>query len=180
MTTSSMEGRPRPFFDVEPAGLSQYMEGPDALPTEQAPGTTFQAGPGRGGSLCRRGRDCACRWRRPARARCAGPHPPARPDPPRLPALPLRPEAAAWGFNVAEARAGRYPGLRPDEFREALDRQGEHYAALKALMKEKDPGRWSGMADLLRQPELLIKTGGSPLAAGRWHPSGWGRSPAIP
>ena len=89
-------------------------------------------------------------------------------------------EAAAWGFNVAEARAGRYPGLRPDEFREALDRHGEHFASLKALMKEKDPGRWSGMADLLRQPELLIKTGGSPLAADRWHPSGWGRSPAIP
>src|SRR5712692_6618894 len=27
-------------------------------------------------------------------------------------------EAAAWGFNVAQARSGRYAGLRPDEFRE--------------------------------------------------------------
>src|SRR2546428_7351130 len=33
-------------------------------------------------------------------------------------------EAAAWGFNVAEARAGPYPGLREAEFREALDRLG--------------------------------------------------------
>jgi len=89
-------------------------------------------------------------------------------------------EAAAWGFNVLEARAGRYPGLRPDEFREALDRQGEHYAALKALMKAKDPGGWTRMADLLRQPDLLVKTGGSRPPADRWHLSGWGRSPAIP
>jgi len=89
-------------------------------------------------------------------------------------------EAAAWGFNVAEARAGRYPGLRPDEFREALDRQGEHYAALKALMKEKDPGGWNRIAGLLRQPALLVKTAGSRPSGDRSRPSGWGQSPASP
>ena len=89
-------------------------------------------------------------------------------------------EAAAWGFNVAEARAGRYPGLRPDEFREALDRQGEHYAALKALIKEKDPGRWGRIAELLRQPVLFVKTDGSRLSGGRWRLSDWGQSPATP
>ncbi len=89
-------------------------------------------------------------------------------------------EAAAWGFNVAEARAGCYPGLRPGEFREVLDRQGEHYAALKALMKQKDPGRWSRMADLLRRPDRLVTTGGSRLSADRWRLFDWGRSPATP
>jgi len=67
-------------------------------------------------------------------------------------------EAAAWGFNVAEARAGQYPGLREDEFREALDRLGEHYAALRALLKDAEPDRWSRISDLLRQPDRLIET----------------------
>lgn len=89
-------------------------------------------------------------------------------------------EAAAWGFNVAEARAGRYPGLRPDEFREALDRYGEHYAALKALMKKKDPERWGRVAELLLQPEALITTAGSPPSRGPGRLSGLGQSPAIP
>src|SRR2546425_1113025 len=67
-------------------------------------------------------------------------------------------EAAAWGFNVAEARAGQYPGLREDEFREALDRLGEHYAALRALLKDTDPKRWGRLSDLLSRPERLIET----------------------
>ena len=89
-------------------------------------------------------------------------------------------EAAAWGYNVAEARAGRYPGLRPDEFREALDRQGEHYAALKGLLKEKDPATWGRIAELLRDPGLLITNDGSPLSGDRWRLFGSDRSPAIP
>jgi len=75
-------------------------------------------------------------------------------------------EAAAWGFNVAEARAGRYPGLRADEFREALDRLGEHYATLRALLKDADPERWSRIAELLRRPETLLTPAGAPPAAG--------------
>jgi hypothetical protein len=75
-------------------------------------------------------------------------------------------EAAAWGFNVAEARAGRYPGLRADEFREALDRLGEHYAALRALLKDADPERWSRISELLRRPESLLTPTGAPPAAG--------------
>jgi len=73
-------------------------------------------------------------------------------------------EAAAWGFNVAEARAGRYPGLREDEFREALDRLGEHYSALRALLRDSDPERWSRISELLRRPEDLLTTAGSPPA----------------
>jgi len=75
-------------------------------------------------------------------------------------------EAAAWGFNVAEARAGRYPGLRADEFREALDRLGEHYATLRALLKDADPERWSRISELLRRPENLLTPAGAPPAAG--------------
>ena len=89
-------------------------------------------------------------------------------------------EAAAWGFNVAEARAGRYPGLRPDEFREALDRYGEHYAALKAIMKKQDPERWLLVADLLLEPAALITTDGSPHSGGPGRLSALGRSSAIP
>ena len=89
-------------------------------------------------------------------------------------------EAAAWGFNVAEARAGRYAGLRPDEFREALDRYGEHYAALKALLRKKDPERWRAVAGLLLQPDALIMTAGSPPPASPARPSGSGQSPATP
>jgi len=40
-------------------------------------------------------------------------------------------EAAAWGWSVAQARAGRYPGLRESEFREALDRLGDHLRAMR-------------------------------------------------
>jgi hypothetical protein len=40
-------------------------------------------------------------------------------------------EAAAWGWSVEQARAGRYPGLRETEFREALDRYGDHLRALR-------------------------------------------------
>lgn len=89
-------------------------------------------------------------------------------------------EAAAWGFNVAEARADRYAGLRPDEFREALDRYGEHYAALKALLKQKDPERWRAVAGFLVQPDALITTAGSPPSKGPARPSGPGQSPATP
>ena len=67
-------------------------------------------------------------------------------------------EAAAWGFNVAEARAGQYPGLREDEFREALDRLGEHYTALRAILKDADPERWNRVSELLRRPDRLIET----------------------
>ena len=65
-------------------------------------------------------------------------------------------EAAAWGFNVSEARASRYPGLRADEFREALDRYGEHYAALRTLMRGIRPGVWVRFSDLLRSPDQFI------------------------
>jgi len=40
-------------------------------------------------------------------------------------------EAAAWGWSVEQARAGRYDGLRESEFREALDRYGDHLRALR-------------------------------------------------
>jgi hypothetical protein len=110
-------------------------------------------------------------------------------------------EAAAWGFNVAEARAGRYPGLRPDEFREALDHYGAHYEALRDLLKETSGERWRAFSDLLSrpaelvtsdsaQPRLLTGAGRarSPLATmigtrpseGPGRPSGSGPSPAIP
>ena len=89
-------------------------------------------------------------------------------------------EAAAWGFNVAEARAGRYTGLRPDEFREALDRYGEHYAALKALLKRQEPERWRRIAVLMLQPDALFPTAGSPPPASLSRPSGLGQSSATP
>ncbi len=69
-------------------------------------------------------------------------------------------EAAAWGFNVAEARRGRYDGLREDEFREALDRYGEHYRALRALTRDADPAVWRSFSDLLRAPAELVTTAG--------------------
>ena len=67
-------------------------------------------------------------------------------------------EAAAWGFNVAEARARRYPGLRPSEFREALDRYGEHYAALRHLALKQYPDLWSGFSERLKKPSSFLKT----------------------
>jgi hypothetical protein len=42
-------------------------------------------------------------------------------------------EAAAWGYTVARARAGSYPGLSEREFREALDRYGDHARALRQM-----------------------------------------------
>ena len=69
-------------------------------------------------------------------------------------------EAAAWGFNIAEARRGRYDGLREDEFREALDRYGEHYRALRALTRDADPAVWRSFSDLLRAPVELVRTAG--------------------
>jgi hypothetical protein len=42
-------------------------------------------------------------------------------------------EAAAWGYTVARARAGAYPGLSESEFREALDRYGDHARALRQM-----------------------------------------------
>ncbi len=89
-------------------------------------------------------------------------------------------EAAAWGFNVAEARAGRYPGLRPDDFREALDRYGEHYAALRSLTRDSRPAAWAAYSDLLRRPSLPITTIGSSPSRVPGRPSDWGRSAAIP
>src|SRR3989449_2006979 len=88
-------------------------------------------------------------------------------------------EAAAWGFNVAEARAGQYTGLREDEFREALDRLGEHYAALRTLLKDADPKRWSRLSELLSRPDRLIETADGPSAADRPRPSGLVRSSTI-
>lgn len=87
-------------------------------------------------------------------------------------------EAAAWGFNIAEARAGRYPGLREDEFREALDRYRDHYTALRRMLDGDHPGTWQTMAEQLRRPGLT--TGGSWLSAVRWRPSGPDRSTATP
>jgi len=69
-------------------------------------------------------------------------------------------EAAAWGFNVTEARQGRYDGLREDEFREALDRYGEHYRALRAAARDADPAVWQSYSDLLRAPVELVRTAG--------------------
>jgi hypothetical protein len=94
-------------------------------------------------------------------------------------------EAAAWGFNVGEARAGRYPGLRPDEFREALDRYGEHYLALRDLVSAREAGLRGSLSDLLRAPAGLLPAGrvtmsGSPRPAVPARLSGPGRSSAIP
>ena len=89
-------------------------------------------------------------------------------------------EEAAWGFNVAEARAGRYPGLREDEFREALDRLSEHHAALRSLLKDADPKRWIRVSELLRRPAALLTSAGSPPSEAQRRPSGPGQSPATP
>jgi hypothetical protein len=70
-------------------------------------------------------------------------------------------EGAAWGFSVSEARAGRYPGLREDEFREALDRYGDHYAALRSASRTPEPDARRIYSDLLRRPPSLLMTDGS-------------------
>lgn len=89
-------------------------------------------------------------------------------------------EAAAWGYTVGEARAGRYPGLRPEEFREALDRYGDHYRALRTLTQENAPGLWSSLSDPLRGAIASVRTAGSLPREAPALPSAPGRSPAIP
>ncbi|MFQ5876236.1 MAG: hypothetical protein ACE5JH_00870 [Acidobacteriota bacterium] len=84
----------------------------------------------------------------------------ALPLPPDLPAEVERHyfEAAAWGFNVAEARARHYPGLREDEFREALDRYGEHYTGLRRLSRLGSSVPWAELAERLKRPETFLRT----------------------
>jgi hypothetical protein len=89
-------------------------------------------------------------------------------------------EAAAWGFNVGEARAGRYPGLSPDEFREALDRYGGHYAALRTLTSGGGGETWNRFSSLLSVPPALVTTAGARSSTARSRPTAWGRSPATP
>lgn len=88
-------------------------------------------------------------------------------------------EAAAWGYTVSEARAGRYPGLGEEEFREALDRYGEHYRALRALTLEASPALWQSLGDPLREV-TAVRTAGSPSQEAPARLSDSGRSPAIP
>src|SRR2546427_761787 len=85
----------------------------------------------------------------------------------------------ALHFLGPAARAGQYTGLREDEFREALDRLGEHYAALRTLLKDADPKRWSRLSELLSRPDRLIETADGPSAADRPRPSGLVRSSTI-
>ena len=89
-------------------------------------------------------------------------------------------EAAAWGYTVSEARAGHYPGLREDEFREALDRYGDHYRALRDLTQTEAPRLWATLSDPLRGAIAAVRTAGSPLPEAPAPPSAPGRAPAIP
>jgi hypothetical protein len=82
-------------------------------------------------------------------------------------------EAAAWGYTVEQARAGRYPGLRPDEFREALDRYGDHYRALRSIAQGSEA--WSSLEAPLLQPAAFVRTLPSSPAGALSHPSGSGR-----
>jgi len=84
-------------------------------------------------------------------------------------------EAAAWGYNVAQARAGLYPGLTEIEFREALDRYGEHYRALRDLTGDAALARWGVLAEELRDPATLVRMPDSPPAAALLRPSDSGR-----
>jgi len=86
-------------------------------------------------------------------------------------------EAAAWGFNVAEARAGRYAGLRPDEFREALDRYRDHYAVLRKMAAGRAGFEWEEISEALRRPALRMNAG--PVPEVRARPSAPGRSSAT-
>src|SRR5262249_9325712 len=79
-------------------------------------------------------------------------------------------EAAAWGYTVEQARAGRYPGLRPDEFREALDRYGDHYRALRSIVR--DSSAWPDLQSPLLQPASFVTTPGSSPAEVLSRPSG--------
>jgi hypothetical protein len=90
-------------------------------------------------------------------------------------------EAAAWGWNVGRARAGLYPGLRPAEFREALDRYGDHYRALQSLLTRDQaaPGQGGLDARRLRAPEDLLTTISTPPPADRARPADSDRSPAT-
>jgi hypothetical protein len=89
-------------------------------------------------------------------------------------------EAAAWGFNVAQARSGRYPGLSEEEFREALDRYGEHYRALRDLTRDSGQEAWERLEARLRHPDDLLTTTGSPAPEAPAHPLVPGRSATIP
>ncbi len=89
-------------------------------------------------------------------------------------------EGAAWGFSVSEARAGRYPGLREDEFREALDRYGDHYAALRTATRPSEQGVRRLYSDLLLLPPRLLTTDGSRTSADPGRPSVLGPSPGTP
>jgi len=90
-------------------------------------------------------------------------------------------EAAAWGWNVGRARAGLYPGLRPAEFREALDRYGDHYRALQSLLAQEGTLAVDRRLDArqLRAPEVLLMTISSPPPAGLGRLSDSDRSPAT-
>jgi len=70
-------------------------------------------------------------------------------------------EAAAWVLTVAEARAGRYPGLRWGEFHEALERWGDHYEALRRASLRDGPGTWERLSVLLDRPVVMLRTSGS-------------------
>ncbi len=89
-------------------------------------------------------------------------------------------EAAAWGFNVAEARAGRYPGLREVEFREALNRYGEHYRALRSLLADLEPAGRQPFVDLVRTPAELLRTADSRPASVLSRPAAPDRSATTP
>ncbi|HYV19359.1 MAG TPA: hypothetical protein VFC25_10060 [Verrucomicrobiae bacterium] len=65
-------------------------------------------------------------------------------------------EAAAWGWSVAQARAGRYPGLREAEFREALDRLGDHLRAMRPA---------GSYAAVTMPTSSLLPAAAAPLAA---------------
>ena len=90
-------------------------------------------------------------------------------------------EATAWGFNVAEARAGRYQGLGEGEFREALDRYGEHYRALRGGMRQSQPEAWRMLRDLFVRPSSWLRRADlrSPAAVPS-HPPDSGQAATIP
>lgn len=89
-------------------------------------------------------------------------------------------EAAAWGYTVNEARAGHYPGLREDEFREALDRYGDHFRALRDLTETDAPRLWASLADPLKGSIAAVRTTGLSRPEAPALPSAPDRSPAIP
>jgi len=82
-------------------------------------------------------------------------------------------EAAAWGYTVAQARAGLYPGLRPDEFREALDRYGDHYRALRSITQGSQA--WPSLEAPLLEPAAFVRTLPSSPPEALSRPSGSGR-----